>query len=149
MIIVSFLLDGLLSTYIDNFIPLFTLTSLVIASYYYKEDDLIKYSLLIGICYDITYTNTLILNGILFYLLILLVLRLNKKYQQKLITLILINTVIITLYLVISYIILIIFKYLSLDLLYLLLAILKGIITNTIYLLILYFILKHRKKIPA
>lgn len=149
MIIVSFLLDGLLSTYIDNFIPLFTLTSLVIASYYYKEDDLIKYSLLIGICYDITYTNTLILNGILFYLLILLVLRLNKKYQQKLITLILINTVIITLYLVITYIILIIFKYLSFDLLYLLLAILKGTITNTIYLLILYFILKHRKKIPA
>jgi len=137
MIIISFFLEGILSKCIYSLIPLFTLTSLVSASYYLKEEKIIKYSLIIGILYDITYTNTIILNGLLFFFLSTITIYFNKNYNKKIINLLLINIIIIILYLLLTYFILILFKYIDFNFIYLITTIFKSIITNTIYILIL------------
>ena len=71
MIILSFLLDGLFS--LSNF----TLVSLIVSSYFNK--DILKYSLIIGILYDIIYTNTLILNGIIYFFIIEFIINFQNK----------------------------------------------------------------------
>jgi cell shape-determining protein MreD len=77
LIIISFIIDGILSKYIPSFISLFSLAPLMLKTLSTKEDILIKWSLIVGIIYDITYTDTLILNGLLFFSLIQLL------YQSK------------------------------------------------------------------
>ena len=58
--IISFLLDGILSNY---FSPSFTLLNLLINSCYKDKNYVLKRSLIFGILYDIVYTDTLILNA--------------------------------------------------------------------------------------
>ena len=145
MIILSFFLDGLISNYLNNLIPLFTLTSIVISSYYKKEDNLIKESIIIGILYDITYTNTVILNSLIFFTLSLLVISLNKRFNKNLPNLLFINTLVIIIYMSITYLLLILYQYLNLNFTYFLMSILNSIIINTIYIVILYIILRYKK----
>ena len=148
MILISFLLDGILSIYLYKLIPLFTLTSIVIASYYKKADSLIKYTVLIGILYDVVYTNTIILNSIIFFFLSLLLIKLNKKFNKNYFNILFINTIIITLYLVVTYIILVLFNYLNFNIIYMTISILKSLIINNIYISFLYLIM-HKKRFYA
>ncbi len=142
MIIISFLLEGILSNYIYKFIPLFTLTSIVISSYY-KQNDILKYSIFIGILYDVTYTNTIILNSLIFFFISLLTLYFNKNFKKNIFNLILLNIIVITIYLIITYLLQIILNNVELNLI-IFKTILKSITTNTIYLLIMSIILRHK-----
>ena len=145
MIIISFLLDGFVSLLVKNMIPLLTLTSIVISTYYIKENNLLKMVTIIGILYDVVYTDTIIINAILFFFLTLLTLSLNEKFNKNLLNLILINILIIIIYMSLSYFILVIYRYLSFDYKYFFISILKCLLINTIYVVILYMILKHKK----
>lgn len=139
MIIISFLLDGLLSNFLS--FPLFTLTSLIISSYYKQEETILKYSLIIGVIYDIIYTNTLILNALIFYFIILFVLKIKQNNFKNMIIIYILSLLI---YIIFTYFILVLFRYINFDIIYFLTAILKALIINIIYFLILYFI-KHKK----
>lgn len=143
MIIISFLLEGILSNYIYKFIPLFTLTSIVISSYY-KQNDILKYSVIIGILYDAVYTNTIILNSLLFFFISLFILYFNKNITKNIFNLIILNIIIITIYLIINYLLQIILNNIEFDLYLILKSILKSVITNTIYLFILSIVLRHK-----
>lgn len=145
MIIVSFFLDGLLSNYLS--FPFFlTLTSIIFYSNFLNEDTFIKYSLVIGILYDITYTNTLFLNGILFFLIALFLKTIDRRYKNKLSFFLLLNGLIHLIYVMTIYLLLILFRYLTFDAFILIKGLVESILIDTIYFLILYFIyhkIKH------
>lgn len=145
MIFISFFLDGIISLYVNKLIPLFTLTSIIIASYYKKEDRLLKESVIVGILYDVTYTNTVILNSLIFFILTLLVINLNKRFNKNLPNLIFINIFILTIYLITTYLLLVIYQYLYFNISYLFISIFKSVIINTIYVMIIYLILRYKK----
>lgn len=139
MILISFLLDGIFSLFLSNLIPLFTLTSITLKSKEISQDKLIKYSLIFGLLYDITYTNTIGLNALIFFLLVLLMFCYYKKNIYFL------NTFIIVIYLTSTYFLLSFFSITHFNILSLLFVLIKGIITNNIYLLILLSIKKINK----
>ncbi len=141
MIILSFIIDGVASLILSS--NLFTLTALSLGSYYMKEDTLFKYALIIGIIYDIAYTNTLILNGIIFLLTINISLKYNKRFNYNLPNLMFLNLINITIYLFITYFILTIYTNINFDI-NLVFLVIKSYLVNTIYLIIIYFIM-HKK----
>lgn len=139
MIIFSFLLEGLISNYIS--FPFFlTLTALIFYSNISNEENVIRYGLIIGVLYDITYTNTLFLNSILFFLIVIFLQNIDKKYKNKLSYFLLINVLIHICYIMITYLILILFRYFEFQIIFILKVIIEAILIDTIYFLILYFI---------
>ena len=137
--IISFLLDGLISYYFD-IMPFFTLTMLTFKTF--ETKNIVKISIIFGFLYDIVYTNTLFLNAFLFFLLTNLILYLNKNKKTNFLSILIYNTLIITIYVLINYFLLIIFRYISFNLLYLLSKLILSIIINDIYLFMVYFIRK-------
>ncbi len=135
MIIVSFLLDGILSTYFP-FCFYFTLTSIVASSLYLKEDTLLKYSLFFGILYDISYTNTLLLNGILFFFISLFLTKIKKK---TLFNMLFINLSIHILYYLIITILFLLYHYSRFDWISVV-QLFESILIDTIYFMILFSI---------
>ena len=133
MIAISFLLDGLFS--LSNF----TLVSLIVLSYYKK--DILKYSLILGILYDIVYTNTLILNGVIYFIIIEFTYRFNNKKLLNQNILFLLG---MFFYFTFTYFILIILNYTQFNFIYYLDSVLKFLIINLFYYLLL-MILKHKK----
>lgn len=139
MIIISFILDGLFSKIISgNF---FTLTSIILAYYFYKRKNLYISVVIVGLLYDITYTNTLIIHALLFLLIIYLLELFSKKKKYNLKDLIVINSTII-----ISYILFmnILFLFKSFSFIY----IIKSFVINNLYFIILY-IFTHKKIIET
>lgn len=139
MIIISFILDGLFSKIISgNF---FTLTSIILAYYFYKRKNLYISVVIVGLLYDITYTNTLIIHALLFLLIIYLLELFSKKKKYDLKDLIIINSTII-----ISYILFmnILFLFKSFSFIY----IIKSFVINNLYFIILY-IFTHKKIIET
>lgn len=142
MIIISFFLDGLLSNYFP--FPFFlTLTALIFYSSIEKEEAIVRNSLIIGVLYDITYTNTLFLNGILFFLIAIFLKNTDKKHQKNLFHLFILNIFIQFIYLFIVYFLLLLFRYLHFNVFILLKCLIEAIFIDTIYFFVLYFI--HHK----
>ena len=82
VLIISFILDSIVSNFISLdslFFPLFTLMALIII-YPYFNNNRQKYfgvCLVTGICYDLIYSNTIIIHGMLFLLIGFIITRLN------------------------------------------------------------------------
>ena len=79
IIIFSLILDGILSNFLpvinlSYFTPLLTVTSIFIIYPFYQKNEKKYYitALIIGIIYDLLYTNLLFFNGILFVLISLI-----------------------------------------------------------------------------
>ena len=144
-IIISFLLEGLISNYLSSSLlrGVFTLISLsLIYPYYYK--DLNKYyilSFIIGFIYDITYTNTLFLNACVFLAIAFLIIKIDKIISNNLINSILIGCITIFLYRIIIYLIYIIIGKFNFNINILLSSITSSLILNIIYIILSYVIL--------
>ena len=110
-----------------------------------KKSLTIKESIIVGILYDVTYTNTVILNAIIFFLISFIAIKFNKRLNKNLPNLIFTNIAIIFIYLTLTYLILVLYQYLSFNAIYFVISILKSLIINTIYVIILYLILRHKK----
>lgn len=137
MIIVSFLLDGICSSYIPY--TYFTLSSIFIYMLFLNKKVVYKLSLLFGILFDITYVDTICFNGIIFiFLCYLFYILKNKNLKRSL----LIFLILFIFYLFSSNIIFIFFKYsnFNFDIFYYI----KCLFVNIIYFLFL-FIIKHKK----
>lgn len=145
MILFSFFLSGLFSNYFNiSFFPI--LTAIVMLYGKKDEDFMLKLSLFIGILYDITFTNTLYLNGLLFFLFTYFLYFTNLKKCSQFFLLFFINILITILYDITTYAILLFLHYHSFSFYVLIKVLLESIISNTIYFLILYGIMYKRKR---
>lgn len=139
ILIISFLLDGLLSNLrVSYFIPLFSLMSLLLILN--KNDNYYGYAILLGLLYDISYTDTLFLNCLIFLLISYLIKKIEHYLSYNIFNQILISILIILIYRILTYFILNIIGYLSLDLLSLGINIIKSIPLNVFYVCLIYYL---------
>lgn len=138
MILCSFLLDGILSNYINNL--LLTITAITIIS---STKNYYKTSFLYGLLYDITYTNTLFINGILFMIIVFITKKINYYFTNNIIS----NTITILIniifYRISIYIILVLSKTLSFNIVTLFESIYLSIF-NLIYGYFIYILIKRK-----
>jgi len=142
--IISLILDGIISVYTNNtmFIPLFTLTSLLITYKNYERKEKIYFIFLsiIGLIYDALYTDIILLNTFVFIIIGLIIKLLNIYLSHKLTSNVVKLLVIIIFYRVITYIILCILNYINFEFIILFKSIYNSIFLNIIYFFIITFI---------
>ena len=119
IMIISLLLDGLLTNFLpfmpndlSYFTPLFTVVSIFIIYPYYRK-NIKKYLItifILGMIYDIFYTNLLFFNGVLFCLVGLLVKLLYKNFEVTPIRLLFYLVIIVSFYESLYGIILLVFQ---------------------------------------
>ncbi len=145
--IISFILDGyILSSSI--FYPLFTLVSIIVTYQYFnkKSNNYLIVCFILGLLYDVVYTNTFLLNGLIFVLLGYLIKIINKKIHINSLTIIFETIIIILGYRTLNFIILNLSNY-NIELIVLFKSFYESIILNIIYVFITYNIwLIIRKK---
>lgn len=148
MIILSFILEGLISNLISIqtklFNPLFTLISLILFNHKYNLKKYLIISFCIGLLYDIIYTNTLFLNAFIFLLLSYLTYIIFKIINNNLINRVIVSVASIFIYRIIVYLILIT-RY-SISYKILINSITSSLLINIIYILIIILINIIRKK---
>lgn len=155
IVIFAFFLEGLLSVYqgptifnIITFKPMFTIISLLLVYplCYKKLPYYYKLCLITGLAYDLLYTNTLMLNMLIFLLLGCII---NIMYQYLplcLINTFFINIIILSIYHVLTFLILCSIGYLPFDISNLSYNFINIIVTNTFFLIIFYSILSNKIK---
>ena len=119
IIILSFILEGVFSNLVSLnsiLLPLFTITSLVICYPYFnkiKKYHFIITSIIIGIIYDIAYTNSLFINTFTFTLCSLIIIYLDNYIHDSLINKTIINIILLIFFKVMSYLLLFIFGFIK------------------------------------
>lgn len=150
--IISILLDGILTNYLPFLVndlsyltPLLTVVSIFIIYPLNRKKEL-KFFILIfivGIIYDLLYTNLLFLNGLLFILIALVSKLIYKNFEISYIKLILYIIIIIILYESVYAGILFIYQVVPITFYKLVYKITHTLLLNIVYVEILYFIIKH------
>lgn len=146
IIILSFIFEGITTNLVPSnslFLPLFTITSLVITFPYFNKEKkyiFILVSTIMGILYDISYTNSLFINTFNFIICGLLIILIDNYISNSFINTIFINSLMIIMFKIISYLLLIIFGFINFNQSFLIKGIYSSIILNIIYGIILYFI---------
>ena len=141
MIFISFVIDAILSILIDNFIPLTIVSTIAFLSYYKNDDAILRKILIVGILYDVVYTNTIILNSLAFYMLYIVSLLFNQKFKKNLFNLLILNILLLIVYFSITYLILTLYQVINISIVSILKDILNCALFNTFYLSIIYFII--------
>lgn len=145
ILLIGLLLDGILSLYISNssyLIPLITIVNIFLIYNFLKKKEK-TYFLLIGITgfiYDLLYTNLLFFHLIIFIILGFITKYIYKNFTLTPLRLIIFITIIISLYEVIVFLTLSLFRIIPLELSKLTYKITHSIIINVIYAEILYLI---------
>ncbi len=150
IIIISLLLDGLLSNYLpflvndlSIFTPLLTLISISLLYPYYRKKE--KYFFIIifitGIVYDLLYTNLLFFNGLLFLLIAYISKLIYRTYEMDYYKLIIYLAMIITIYESATGLILFIFNLVPITFSRVIYKIIHSLLLNIIYGELLYLIL--------
>lgn len=159
--VISFLLDSLLSNYINTSLidpsylrTIYSVISLVIIfNYFENKTKYLVITIILGILFDIVYTNTFLLNIVIFYLIYIVLNILDYYISNNLFTINLKSLIAITIYHILSYLILLLVHYNNYDSSLLSLILLRSIIMTIIYTTISYLIikkiyyLKYNKKI--
>lgn len=150
-IVVSFLLDGIFSNYVginlvdpSYFRTIFTIISLVVIYEYFSNKK--KYYLILcifGMLFDIVYTNTFILNIIIFLIISFVIYRLDEYMPSNILTINIKSYTCIAIYHIVSYIILLLANYNSYSLKLLGIILGRSILMSVIYASISYFIMKR------
>lgn len=152
ILVVSFLLDGIISFLLNKNIilnPLFSLCSLVIIFRYQTRQNKTKYFLLaflLGLFYDIVYTNTLFLNAGIFLIISLIIVKFYKIFSYNLLNSIIMTLVVIIIYRSLNFIVISSVGLIDFDLSNLFKSIYSSLILNIIY-ISLYFLKKKKYKI--
>lgn len=155
IIAISLFLDGLLTNILPYtvgnlslFTPLLTLISLFSIYPFYIKQPKQYYitAIIMGIIYDLFYTNLLFFNAILFLTIAIIIKYLYKKYEVNYLTIILYTILIINTYEIIQAIIIIIFNLVPITLMSLIYKIVHSLLINIIYTEIIHFIINHLPK---
>lgn len=156
-IIISFILDSIISNFISLntiFAPLFTLMSLIIVYPYFNGNhkNFLITAFFTGFAYDIIYTNTIVIHGLLFIAIAFIIIRLNIIFSNNYLNVIIMAIISIIIYRLISYGLLLITNNISFNFVILLKSIYQSLIINIIYILLAFmitdrisFILKIKK----
>ncbi len=145
-LIVSFCFDGIISNFIplhsQLLIPLLTLMSLLIVYPYFNhhEDDYLKVAGVLGLCYDIVFTDTVFLNCVLFLLVALFIRLLNEWFSNNIFSVGLMAILVITFARILEYSILSLVGFFAFDWMYLFQGIYSSILLNVIYVMLLYVV---------
>jgi len=151
ILILSFLLDGILSNFLSSFpnkltyfIPLLTLVSIILIYPSYKKDHKTYFILvgIIGFLYDLFYTNLLFTNTYLFLLIAYITSFIYHKMTINVITNMVIITILIVIYNSIYALLLTIFNVVPITLYDIYYQISHSLVLNIIYAQIIYFIFK-------
>ncbi|MBS7020578.1 MAG: rod shape-determining protein MreD [Firmicutes bacterium] len=149
VMIVSFFLESMVSNLISIdsqlLIPLFTIVSLVIIYPYFKKDHIsyLKTAAVLGLFYDIVFTDTLIVNLFLFVFTAWFIHKMNYLLSNNYFNVAIMTMLAITFYRIISFIALILIGYLHFSVFALLRGITSSLLLNVIYAIIVYAITDH------
>lgn len=149
-LIFSFILDGVMSNYVSInlvdpsiFRTIYSIIAIVVIYDYFKDDRKYLYIILIlGILFDIVYTNTFILNIIIFLIIYLILEKLDYLIPTNLLTINLKALISIFIYHIMTYLILLMVHYNNYNLSLLWMIIIRSIIMTIIYTSISYIIIK-------
>ncbi len=151
ILIISILLDGILTNFLpflvndlSIFTPLLTVVSIFIIYPFYRKHEKKYYIILfiVGIIYDLLYTNLLFFNGILFLVIGLISKFINKNYEVTPLRLIIYIIIIVFFYESITGLILFIFRLVPVTIYKVFYKIIHSLLLNIIYSEILYLIIK-------
>lgn len=145
ILIISFLLDGVISNYLPVngiFASLFTLVSLIIVYPYFSGDkrSYYKYAFILGLAYDLIYTDTMIFYAFLFLLLAFIITKFMLVLNDNYLNIVIITIVSIVIFRSITYVLMVITGNVSFNYHLWFKGIYSSILVNIIYALILLFI---------
>ena len=148
--IISFLLDGLISNFtsiniIDSsyFRTIYSVVALVISYHFFDSDHkYLKILIIIGILFDIVYTNTFLLNIFLFVVIYIFIKKINIYIPNNLLTINLKTLLSLTIYHILSYLILLLANYSNYSFNLLITVLSRSIIMTIIYTTISYVVVK-------
>ncbi len=151
IVIISLLLDGILSNFLPYlytnlsiFTPLFTLVSIFMIYPFFKKKEKTYFILIfiVGIIYDLLYTNLLFFNGVLFITIGLLIKYIYKTYEITPLRLILYVIILITSYELLTSLVLLIYNVVEVTFYKVFYKIINSLVLNIIYSEIIYLIIK-------
>ncbi|MBQ2872451.1 MAG: hypothetical protein IJE89_00410 [Bacilli bacterium] len=148
-VIISFLLDGIISNIIpfnlvdpSFFKTIYSVISLVIIyNYFDNKKKYLSILIILGILFDIIYTNTFILNIIVFITIYIILSNLDYVIPNNIITINIKSIICISLYHILTYIILLLANYNSYSIKLLFIILLRSLIMTIIYTTISYLIM--------
>lgn len=148
-VILSFFLDGLISNYMNftltnpsYFSTIYALISLVILyNFFENKKKYLSILLTLGIFFDIVYSNTFILNIVIFLLVYIILSNLDYLMPTNIITINIKAIVCISSYHILTYIILLIANYNNYTLELLLTVLIRSIAMTIIYTTISYLVM--------
>ena len=149
-VIFSFILDGFISNYqnfqvnnISYLNTIYTIISLILVYDYFNNKKKYLYLIIIiGFLFDITYTGTIFINILLFFIICLVSSYLDEIFPQNIIMINIKTLIGIFIYYSLSYLLFIIFNYNHYELNLLWNILLRSIIMTIIYTSISYYLLK-------
>ena len=151
ILIISFILDGVLTNFlpfgvenISLFTPLLTIVALVVIYnfFYHEEKKYYILSFIVGILYDLFYTNLLFLDGLLFLLIAFVITKIYKLVGFNYMWIALDILISIIIYECSFALVIVIFNLIPMTIYRLLYKISHSIILNIIYGELLYFIIQ-------
>lgn len=145
VLIISFLLDSIISNLVSInglFLPLFTVMSLIIIYPYFnnKRNKFYLACFITGVCYDLIYTNTIVIHGFLFVLLGFIITRMNLVLANNYINVVIMGLVLIIVYRLLTYGLILITANASFDFFNLFRSIYSSLIANVIFVSLAYII---------
>lgn len=155
IIIISLFLDGLLSNYLPYlaselsfFTPMFTIVSIFILYPFFRKSENKYYILLfiVGIIYDLLYTNLVFVDGCIFVILGFVSYRIQRHFDLNYLKNILYAIIMVCLYEIIFALILLIYNMVPITIFGVFYKISHSLILNVIYLELLYMIIKFIPK---
>ena len=152
ILIFSFLFEAMFTNLVSTnsiFIPLFTLTTLVLVYLYFKKKNFnyVLVCLILGIFYDIAFADSVFVNTICFGIMGGLNILIYNYVKYNIYTSNIINIIIIITYRIISYIILLSINFITFNGNILFKGIYSSLLINIAYGVILYFIIELLAKI--
>ena len=146
VMIISFFLESICSNFISInnslFIPLFSIISLVIIYPYFNNDDFkfLQFCGLLGLFYDLIFTNTFIFNMVIFISIGIIIKLVNFFISNNALNIILISSITIIAYRIITYFVLCIIGYLNFSIQIVYKSIYSSLLLNIIYAFLIYLI---------
>lgn len=142
ILIISFLLDGVVSKFLpinSIFYPLFTLVGLICSYSYFYGDKIFYYkcAFVLGFVYDLIYTDTFAFYAFLFLLIAFLITKISSVLNNNYINLVFLTIICIVLFRSITYLLIVITGNISFNAGIWFKGIYSSIILNIIYALIL------------
>ena len=149
-VIISFFLDGIFSNYVSMDIinpsylnTIYSVIALVIIfSYFENKTKFIYILIILGIFFDITYTNTFLVNVAIFFIIYLFLNIIDYHLSNNLFTVNIKALISITIYHITTYIILLLAHYHNYPISLLSLILTRSIIMTIIYTTISYLLIK-------